>query len=146
VIQQVTESVYRGPRPDKATCDQLIEQDFTTIIDLESGIYDATHNDPYENVDWAACGIRVIRIPMSDFMPPTKSELCNIALLISHQEHYVGKVFVHCLTGKDRTGMAIGAYRMIYQKWTYQQAKAEIIQNGMHWWYKFIWLPVLRGL
>jgi hypothetical protein len=40
------------------------------------------------------------------------------------------KVFVHCLSGEDRTGMQIAAYRMAEEGWSAQEAKQEMEAFG----------------
>ena len=39
-------------------------------------------------------------------------------------------VFVHCQIGRDRTGCAIGAYRIAKQGWTAEQAIQEMERYG----------------
>ena len=39
-------------------------------------------------------------------------------------------VFVHCLHGEDRTGLVIGAYRMLVERWSFDRAYAEMIAHG----------------
>jgi protein tyrosine phosphatase (PTP) superfamily phosphohydrolase (DUF442 family) len=40
------------------------------------------------------------------------------------------KVFVHCLSGQDRTGMQIAAYRMAEEDWSAGEAKQEMEAFG----------------
>ena len=40
------------------------------------------------------------------------------------------KVFVHCNTGIDRTGMMVAAYRMAEEKWSAQEAMQEMQAFG----------------
>jgi len=50
-------------------------------------------------------------------------------LRLLHDNH-VKKVFVHCQTGDDRTGMMIAAYRMTEQGWTAEEAMKEMEAYG----------------
>jgi protein tyrosine phosphatase (PTP) superfamily phosphohydrolase (DUF442 family) len=43
-----------------------------------------------------------------------------------------GPVFVHCLHGQDRTGLAVACYRLWYGKWTKQAARTEMDAGGFH--------------
>jgi protein tyrosine/serine phosphatase len=40
------------------------------------------------------------------------------------------KIFVHCNTGIDRTGMMVAAYRMAEEKWTADEAMKEMKAFG----------------
>jgi len=46
--------------------------------------------------------------------------------------------FVHCEHGEDRTGLAVGAYRIKVEHWTKPAAYQEMEAPGFH--------PLLRGL
>lgn len=84
-------------------------------------------------------GIMPIRIEISDFHPPTKEELeafLNVA--------GPGKTLVHCLSQKDRTGMACAFYRIKAQGWPVEKAIDEMHAMGMHWWYKNAWTKALK--
>lgn len=48
------------------------------------------------------------------------------------------KVFVHCRTGYDRTGMMIAAYRMVEQGWSAAEARKEMERNGFTWFHHLI--------
>ena len=39
-------------------------------------------------------------------------------------------VLVHCRHGADRTGLIIAIYRILYQNWTVDEAKDELINGG----------------
>ena len=49
-------------------------------------------------------------------------------------------VFVHCLNGRDRTGLAVGFYRVWFGKQTKDTAYAEMIDKGS----RIVWMPGLR--
>jgi hypothetical protein len=46
--------------------------------------------------------------------------------------------FIHCTHGQDRTGIVIGAYRVMVEDWSKDAAYKEMITNGFH--------PALYGL
>ena len=46
-------------------------------------------------------------------------------------------VFVHCLHGADRTGVVVGAYRVVVQGWSREEAVAEMTGGGFG--YHGIW-------
>jgi protein tyrosine/serine phosphatase len=39
-------------------------------------------------------------------------------------------VFVHCLRGSDRTGMAVAVYRMSAEGWSREEAIDEMVRGG----------------
>lgn len=43
------------------------------------------------------------------------------------------KVYVHCTHGRDRTGLVIGAYRLMYEGWKLDQVTAERKTYGVDW-------------
>jgi len=42
-------------------------------------------------------------------------------------------VFVHCLVGRDRTGMAVAAYRVRMQGWKVDAALQDLYAHGHYW-------------
>jgi hypothetical protein len=81
-------------------------------------------------------GIPVFRFPISLFWQilfrPAQSKLVAIVDLMKQ-----GNVFVHCEHGQDRTGLAVGCFRLS-QGWSKDAAYAEMLVTGFH--------PALRGL
>ena len=52
---------------------------------------------------------------MSGYEYPS-TETVNAALALLNDAE-AGPVFIHCLHGKDRTGLIIGLYRVHYEHW-----------------------------
>lgn len=50
------------------------------------------------------------------------------------QNQKQGAVLVHCYHGADRTGLISAMYRIIYQHWTLEDAKKEMMEGpyGFH--------------
>ncbi|MDO4694266.1 MAG: tyrosine-protein phosphatase [Eikenella sp.] len=63
----------------------------------------------------------------------TPQEIAETLFLIEQQQKH-GPVLVHCYHGADRTGLIAGMYRIVYQGWSIEQAKAEMLQGpyGFH--------------
>lgn len=59
------------------------------------------------------------------------------ALWTIEQNQKDGAVLLHCYHGADRTGIVIAFYRIIYQNWSPQAAKAEMQQGGFG--YHSVW-------
>lgn len=140
-MYKITDYLWRGPRP---TFRELIDGNIRTELDLESGFYQATHADSLEGVDWESYGLNRISYPLSDFFAPSKDQLeacCRLIDKYAVAEH--GKMLVHCLTGKDRTGMVIAYYQITRLKMDKEQAIAEWKAYGRHWQYGW-WEIYLR--
>jgi len=50
------------------------------------------------------------------------------------------------LHGKDRTGMAIASWRIIYDKWSFEDAVKEMEKHGFHNFSYFFWKRKLKRL
>lgn len=145
-IFQVSESVWRGPRP--TTIDDVLElkeRGFQTILNLERGWFEFLHGEM--NVETKRCltvGLSPVNIHLGIYAPPTLPELT--ASLIVLTDPKFGKVYVHCKHGVDRTGMVIAAYRMMAQRWSFGKAKEEMLAMGFHNWAYFWWISQLKNL
>lgn len=144
MIRAVDRNTFRGPRPTDLR--QLrVDYHIDTIIDLESGVYDVVqvYSETYfENVLQfpSDFGINYYHMPCSDFTPPKEIFVKKAIELMADVDRHV---FIHCLSGVDRTGFVCAAYRMRVQGWTYKAARAEWISVGRHPWY-FYWEHELK--
>lgn len=129
---KVAPFLFRGPRP---TPEELIANNIQVVINLESGAYEATHDDAYEHFDFGAHKITVHKIPCSDIFPPTTAQVATIMAIIISAIAMGLNVLIHCLTGKDRTGFMVACFRMLEQGWSFAKAFAEWASEGRHWWY-----------
>lgn len=133
--------VFRSARP---TVDEVLQNNIKTIINLEWGFWDFLFDDKYERENWSKQGIIYIRCPLSDFSAPKPAKLQKLAWVIESRS-LSGNVLIHCLSGKDRTGMVAAADLIVNERYTYEQAKADIHKNGMHFWYWW-WIPKLKDV
>lgn len=116
---------------------------FTHVINLESGAYELFHEDTMERQDPKQFGITVLQRPCSDFWPPAKWRVFYIIEVV----RYIlpeKKFYIHCLTGRDRTGYVCAAYRMRVNEWTFKEAYREWVSLGRHWWYDWWKLALAR--
>jgi tyrosine-protein phosphatase SIW14 len=72
-------------------------------------------------------GMRYVAISWYCFHPEDADMARFLRLL---RDNHGKKVFVHCQTGDDRTGMMIAAYRMAEQGWTVEEAMKEMEAYG----------------
>ncbi len=134
MITEVTETIYRGPRPKDLR--ELAPFEIDSVIDLESGVYEMLHDVPQFPEDFK---MAYYHMPCSDVTPPRREfvEKC-LALMETPR-----RIFIHCLSGVDRTGFVVAAYRMRVQGWTFEKATAEWESMGRHPWY-FWWTGELK--
>ena len=138
MILHVDKNCFRGPRPADL---EIIRSQYgiDTIIDLESGVYETFNNISQFPPDF---GMAYYHMPCSDIFAPNPGYVLRALDLMSDPKK---KVYVHCLSGVDRTGFVCAAYRMRIQKWSYADALSEWIRIGRHPWY-FIWDNSLKTL
>ncbi len=133
----VDRNCFRGPRP-KDLKELRVDYGIDTIIDLESGVYDLLRG--VEQQFPADFGMSYYHMPCSDILPPTKACVEKAINLMADVDRHV---FIHCLSGVDRTGFVCAVYRMRIQNWGYNAALEEWIKLGRHKWY-FYWEPALK--
>ena len=80
-------------------------------------------------------GLTLLNHPLLSWSIKPK-EIAEILYLIEKQQQN-GAVLIHCYHGADRTGLIAGMYRIIYQGWSVEEAKAEM-QHGPYG-YHSIW-------
>lgn len=142
-IRKVDRNIFRGPRPENLR-ELRLKYDIDTMIDLESGIYDVirVYDETYykDVLQFPAdCGMSYYHMPCSDIFPPKEVFVKKAIELMASNRH----VYIHCLSGVDRTGYVCAAYRMRVQGWTFEAAHAEWIELGRHPWY-FYWSRELK--
>lgn len=141
IFSKVTSTLLRGPRPDDLAELQAIG--VKHIINLESGIYEVFHEDKLEQQHPPDFGMTYWDLGCSDISPPEKRNVLKFFEIVGKATTKKEIAFVHCLSGKDRTGFVCAAYRMAAQHWTYDAAYAEWKSMGRHWWYDW-WKTELR--
>lgn len=117
-----------------------------TIISLEAGWFELFHGQLGAEKRWARqAGVSFCDLRWSDFRCPSPWALNNFCKLATNAL-VCGDVYFHCKWGKDRTGMARAAWRIIQQGWHADKAIAELREEGFHSFPYEPWLETLRGL
>jgi protein tyrosine/serine phosphatase len=150
-FHMVTDGIYRGAHPTPVQIQFLAQAGVKTVINLQGGDI----NNPLIGfaVPWfvkgeslaeinhegswvVSSGMGYLSLPLSSLRPLNRLESKSIVrALKTMNDPSKQPVFLHCAHGKDRTGLVIALYRMIYQNWTLQEAQAEMIakgHDGMH--------------
>lgn len=114
--------LYRSGQPDEAGWKSLRDRyGIRTVIDLR----EEKPSEPWAVLERAFCaenGIRQIRLPVGGNRL-TDQELRTIIETASDPQ--CQPVLIHCEAGSSRTGIAVAAYRVVAQGWSYQAALAE---------------------
>jgi protein tyrosine/serine phosphatase len=125
-FSQVSDGVYRSGRPDEAGVTAWKNMGGVAIIDLEDD--DAAIA---AERGWAeAAGLKFYSHPMNGLDSPDNGEVDWILAQIGDTTNQ--PVLVHCMEGKDRTGLIIALYRVIYEGWTPQAAHDEMMAHGFN--------------
>ena len=111
---------FRGARPDVDDYTALAELGVQTIIDLTD------NSRQYEEPAVKAAGLRYINIPMEDKSYPSMDQINQFLKVVD--DPATGKFFVHCAGGRHRTGVVGAVYRFNHDKWSLDQALAEMDQ------------------
>jgi protein tyrosine/serine phosphatase len=126
-FSEVTQGVYRGGRPDQNGVEvSLVQLGVKTIIDLEND------DEPVAaERGWAqAAGIKFISAPMNGLATPDDNQVNDTLAKMNDPANQ--PVFVHCMQGKDRTGLIVALYRVIEEGWTPKAAHDEMMTHGFN--------------
>ena len=120
VFAQVTPTLYRGAQPTDEGFRNLAEMGVKIVVD-QRGSRDK------EREQVTKLGMQYVAIPWHCPFPEDTVFARFLKLLRDNPDT---KVFVHCLSGQDRTGMQVAAYRMAEQDWSADEAKQEMEAFG----------------
>lgn len=117
---QMDERFFRGARPKERDYPALAALGIKTVIDLTD------NSREYEQPAVEAAGLRYVNIPMVDKSYPSVDQVNEFLKIVNDPE--TGKFFVHCAGGRHRTGVVGAVYRFNVDKWTFEQALAEMYE------------------
>ncbi len=122
---EVNQNVLRGGMPTDEALQELKTMGVSLIIDLRQDGPASLH----EKQQAEHLGMRYEHVPLRSTTAPSQSEIKQaLALLLGEPS---GKVYVHCLRGKDRTGTVVACYRIQHDGWNNQRALDEAKSYGM---------------
>jgi protein tyrosine/serine phosphatase len=138
--KQVSAGIFRGGRPNETKFEDLARAGFRTVIDLQGKasaiIPGETPASRLERKSTAeSLGLRMINIPTAlNNLEDRKdqADILRVAALMNDQKLH--PVYVHCAAGRDRTGVAVAAYRILYQGCSYEKARREFGRLGIPLW------------
>ncbi len=120
----VTDWFYRGGQPDDTAIEALASRGIRTIISLRWNLGTVKT----ERALAEKYGLNFYSIPLSYWILPTRKEIDFFLSIIDNTSKH--PVFMHCLHGRDRTGMLTAIYRIAREGWTANDAYAEMKTNG----------------
>jgi uncharacterized protein (TIGR01244 family) len=130
-FDQVSPELFRGAQPGKSGMQTLAEYHVKTVINLRGG------DDSSEAAMVREAGMTYLHLPLDAETVTVADAERFLAMLATAP----GPVFVHCFVGRDRTGLAVAAYRIRVQGWSEQEALRDLYDHG-HYWLLF---PKVRG-
>lgn len=123
-------NLIRGPRP--SSWKELQDLGVQVVVNLETCMYEMTHDDEYERGNAEDFGIAEHRIYCSDVSPPNRSKVGHIIEILKGCEDRGLVCYIHCLHGKDRTGFIVAVWRIVIDGWTFERARDEMFAKGYH--------------
>lgn len=125
-LELVTESILRGPRPNRQMLETAKSQGFNTIVNLEDEPLSVTEEEALAN----ELEMTHLSLPLSWWTRPPDEKVNEI---LSHMvRSSAAPMLLHCKHGEDRTGMMVGLFRVFIQGWTPQDAYREMLDKGFH--------------
>jgi protein tyrosine/serine phosphatase len=123
-FQPVTNWLYRGGQPDATGIDQLAKMGFRSVISLRWNL----ESIKSERALCQQSGLNFFSIPLSYWILPTRKEIDRFFSIIDDKSKQ--PIFLHCLHGRDRTGMLVAIYRIARENWTADAAYTEMKNKG----------------
>lgn len=123
-FHSVNPDLYRGGQPqdlEDLICLQSVG--IKTVISL---IIEEPKTIVWERAQTKALGMNFYSFPMSGIFSPRNSTVAKIFKELLEPNHF--PVYIHCMHGKDRTGLIMGLYRVWLDGWTPKDAWEEMLQ------------------
>jgi hypothetical protein len=110
---QVSPVLYRGAQPTQEGFRELKRLGVKTVLSMRAGDDDAKLI--------AGQGLRLVRISSRAWLPRTRNVVAALKVIL--EPRY--QPFVHCQAGKDRTGLVVAAYEILFLGKSVDEAVSE---------------------
>jgi protein tyrosine/serine phosphatase len=122
----VSQGIMRGGRPDQVGVARLADMGAKTIINLEDD------DDVVElEKQWAeSLRLSFVSHPMSGLSTPNDDGVNDVLAILADETRR--PVYVHCMQGKDRTGIVIALHRVFNEGWSPRAAWDEMYAHGFN--------------
>jgi protein tyrosine/serine phosphatase len=121
---KVNDTLYRGGKPDMDGLTRLKNMGIKTIISLQQESDEVSNEEAMVH----AFGMEFYNIPMTVDERPTDEQVLEFLDLTTNPNNF--PIFVHCASGRDRTGAMIAMYRVVVESWTIKEAYEEAKSLG----------------
>ena len=116
---QVSQSLWRGSIPSDKELAELAKRGVKTVVDLRYAGIGRKHEEKTAN----KLGLKYIHMSIGHNQLSLK-EWLSFFNILSNPVNL--PVYVHCTQGADRTGVIVGAYRMLVQNWSFEKTYNEM--------------------
>ena len=116
---QISDVYFRGAQPKGHDYADLAALGVKLVIDL-------SNDQESEAQAVQAAGMKFVRIPLTTSAAPPAAAVAQFLKLVSDPANL--PVYVHCQGGRHRTGVMTAVYRMMHDRWTPDQAFAEMVK------------------
>jgi protein tyrosine/serine phosphatase len=123
-FSSVTKWFYRGGQPDSAAIIALVDKGIRTIISLRWN----SSSIKNEKLLVEKYGLNFYSIPLSYWILPSQKVIDQFLAIVDDSDKH--PIYLHCLHGRDRTGMLTAIYRIASENWSADGAYAEMKANG----------------
>jgi protein tyrosine phosphatase (PTP) superfamily phosphohydrolase (DUF442 family) len=123
---EVNERLFRGARPTEKGIQMLKEKGVNLIINLENNkrVVDTEHLLAQKY------GLKFKSIPLGIFLPPKMAKVDDFLSTVADPAN--GKVYFHCMQGRDRTGTMAFCHRVKVDGWDTKKAYDEMKSYKFH--------------
>lgn len=125
-FRRVTPWLSRGGQPGLEGIQALSQMGVRTVVSLRRG----RNAVEAERKHVEAAGMTFVNLALSYWLLPGEQTIATFLELLDDQSKY--PIFVHCLHGKDRTGLVVALFRVTRQGWTFEEAYREMKLCGFH--------------
>ncbi len=126
-MEQVTPVLYRGQDPKIKDIRVLHKKGFKTIISLR------TNPETKKQKFCQTLGMEWIQIATGVFKTPADEQIDQFRAIVNNPAKQ--PCYTSCEVDMDRTGVYIGAYRMVDQHWSAEQMEKELRSHHQkRWW------------
>ncbi len=126
-FQVISTELLRGAQPSFSELKQLSSKGVKTILNLRM----SSHQSNKEAAMAKSLHMKYFHVPMGYTVSSDKS-IQQALTIINNPDNQ--PVFIHCRQGADRTGTLTGIYRIVCQKWNFQEAYQEMLAHHFKPW------------
>lgn len=128
VIRDIDDILCRGYRPSENDIKQFKQRGINTIIDFSFETFKDSSPDTEKKLA-EKYGIKYYNIPFLDTTNPEDDKIEKFFSIIENVKKDNGKIFIHCLHGKNRTGLMCEIYKLKNRISTYDESLYNLMKS-----------------